>query len=179
MTDLPACTTPDEIEFAKLWLDCERNRRMAGDRMWPKLTSDSAYKKAGKWLEKPGVQFALQAFGESTKHDVRLWLERVGFGEKDRVERAAIIGKHSQDPLKYIEYCDKRSGVAIEQPAGTTINVFTAVATGDGVPSPCDADAELRGVRFSVSSGPDQDGWAAPVPVVAHAVAPGAGADTS
>jgi hypothetical protein len=168
--------TREEVEFAVAYIDGEKKARAVGEGLWPELKSPQ--QKVYHWLKKAGVQTALKAVEERSRHQIRVWFEENKFGQEDRIKRIATIGKHSQDPLKYIEYADKREGRVTEEKHGVAVNVFTAVATGNGHPDPNRSDAGFCGIRTAVSVCPEQDVWPSAVSSMADAVAPGTGEDT-
>lgn len=171
--------TTEEIEFAVLVQEHAGNVTAAAKQMWPTLKHP--HQKGYIWAKRPGYAVAIEVIKERTKHEVRAILEAHGAGEKQRLAAVAAVIKGQGQPtcgerLKYIEYADKRED-RVEEKSGATVNVFTAVATGTGVPSSFGDDAGFCAVRTAVSTRPDQDGWPSAVSPLADAVAPGTGTD--
>jgi len=184
MSSLPSTTvvpTTEEIEFALLvTTECNGNVAEAARKTWPTLKT--AHQKGYNLTKKPGYQSALEVIKERTKHEVRAILEANNAGEKRRLEIVAAVINGSGGPtcgerLKYIEHADKREGRA-EEKSGVSINVFTAVATGNGPSDPYSPDTGFCGVRTAVSIRPDQDGWPSAVSSMADAGPSGTGTDT-
>ena len=185
MTNLPSTyvrPSPEEIEFAVAYMNNNRNAAVTGRELWPNIAVTET--KGALWTHRPGVLVALKAVEERSHHQIRMLMESFGAGEERRMEVVASLingqGKATpSDRLKSIEYADKREGRVTEEKAGVAVNVFTAVATGNGPFDSYCQDTGFCGVRTAVSVRPDQDGWPSAVSSMADAVTPGTGTDTS
>jgi hypothetical protein len=169
------------VEFAVAYQDNDYNGSATGRELWPSL--GYAAQKGSQWARREGVKVALRAVEERDKHKIRVLMEANGAGEERRMEVVAGIingfGKSTpSDKLKSIEYADKREGRVTEEKHGVAVNVFTAVATGNGHLDPNRPDTGFCGVRTAVSVCPEQDVWPSAVSSMADAVAPGTGEDT-